>query len=195
MKKIIIALSILIACAIFCFVCPIKRIELPEGDLKWSTEKPTNAKLCVPAAFTTKGGEVFGAYTINGIRRNTIRGKTLISLKGNSFIVCKKWKSNCGFQQYPLVCDNKIIKFRDARRFVRRALCKDRSGNAFLLESRYPMTLNEFAIHCQKRATDAIYLDMGSFGFGYYKKYGITIPLAIWAYYNVGKQTNWLYVE
>ena len=195
MKITITLLIIALFYAVFVLVCPIKRISLPEGNLEWSTQRPTNAKLCVPAAFTTEEGEIFGAYTIDGVQKNSSNGKVVVSLKGNSFIMYRKWKSDCGFQQYPLVYDNKTIKFKDKRRFVRRALCKDKSGKAFLLESRYPMTLNDFAVYCKKQATNAVYLDMGSFGFGYYKKYGITIPLSLWACYNAKKQTNWLYVK
>lgn len=41
---------------------PIKIMELPEGELAWTTERPKNAKICVPAAFTDLEGNVEGEY-------------------------------------------------------------------------------------------------------------------------------------
>ena len=47
-------------------------MDLPEGELSWSTEKPKNAKMCVPAAFTDLEGRVEGEYRQNGIVRNAV---------------------------------------------------------------------------------------------------------------------------
>ena len=40
----------------------VTRIDLPEGELKWSYERPKDAKMCVPAAFTDTNGKIIGAY-------------------------------------------------------------------------------------------------------------------------------------
>ena len=49
---------------------PIKIMELPEGELAWTTERPKNAKMCVPAAFTDLEGNVEGEYRLNGVIHN-----------------------------------------------------------------------------------------------------------------------------
>jgi hypothetical protein len=86
--------------------------------------------------------------------------------------------SDNGFQQLTLVYNSKPMKFYDSRKAIRRALCKDEDG-AFILQSNYPMTLSEFASECGKCSTNAAYLDMGEYGYGFFTKY---------------KQTNWIYI-
>ena len=41
-------------------------MDLPEGELAWSTERPKDAKMCIPAAFTDLEGNVEGEYRLNG---------------------------------------------------------------------------------------------------------------------------------
>jgi hypothetical protein len=86
------------------------------------------------------------------------------------------------------------MKFHDTRKAVRRALCKDRNG-AFILQSNYPMTMSDFASECSKCSTNAAYLDMGEFGYGYIKNRFFTLPLYVWGYFSRDKQTNWIYIE
>ena len=65
----------------------VTRIELPKGELKWTTVRPKGAKMCIPAAFTDKNGRISGLYRQNGkIHQN---GKPLnmrVSLKGGVFL-------------------------------------------------------------------------------------------------------------
>lgn len=171
------------------------RIDIPEGELKWSTERPADATLCVPAAYSDKGGRVIGQYlkdgkTYGSLSRNI--GRT--SLKGDIFYADYRWLSGNGYQQHTIVLDSKPKTFVDNRYKVRRALCK-KDGKAFILQSNLPMTLNTFAIICARKASNATNLDMGHCGYGYYKWHGITIPLAAWTYFTREQQTNWLYVE
>lgn len=58
------------------------------------------------------------------------------------------------------------MKFTDSHKAIRRALCKDKNG-VFILESNYHMTLSEFATECSKQSTNAAYLDIGEYGYGY----------------------------
>ena len=102
--------------------------------------------------------------------------------------------SDNGFQQLALVCDSKPMKFHSGDKSMRRALCKDKNG-AFILESNYPMTLKSFAYYCSKYSTNAVYLDMGEYGYGYIKKGWFVIPLQSLAFYRRHKQTNWIYIE
>ena len=53
------------------------------------------------------------------------------------------------------------------------------------------MTLNQFSESIQKYCTNAVNLDMGDYGYGWYKKK----KFSWWAFYNRKKQTNWLYIE
>ena len=173
----------------------VTRIDLPKGELKWSNKRPQNAKMCVPAAFTDEQGQILGAYRING--KTYEANKTMImrvSLKGDMFFISRKWMGDNGFQQLTLVNNSKAMKFNDTRKTIRRALCKDKDG-AFILQSNYPMTLSDFALECGKRCTNATYLDMGEFGYGYIKNGFFTRPLYIWGYFTRDKQTNWLYIE
>lgn len=172
----------------------VKRIELPEGELKWSYEKPKKAKLCVPAAFSSKDGKVAGAYRYQGKTYQEEVYKMKVSLKGNTFYISNRWLSENGFQQLTLVLDSRPMRFKDKSKDMRRALCKDENG-AFLLQSNMPMTLSDFAVECSKCSTNATYLDMGDFGYGYIKGNNIVKPLFIWAFLTRDKQTNWLYIE
>ena len=173
----------------------VTRFELPQGELKWSDVKPQNAKLCIPAAFTDENGEISGSYKQSG--KTYQNGKALnmrVSLKDESFYISKNWMSNNGFQQLTLVYNSKQMKFRDSSKAIRRALCKDENG-AFILQSNYPMTLDKFAIECSKHSTNATYLDMGEYGYGYIKQNHLVRPLYIWGFFTRDKQTNWIYIE
>ena len=171
----------------------VTRFELPQGELKWSTTRPSNAKMCIPAAFTSVKGKIAGAYRINGKSyQNNQRMK--VSLQKNSFVVDTKWRSSNGFQQLTLVYNKRAMKFRDSRKCIRRALCKNKK-ETFILESNYPMTMSAFAYYCSRHCTDAVYLDMGEYGYGYIKRKHFTIPLYIWGVFTKNKQTNWLYIE
>ena len=110
------------------------------------------------------------------------------------FFISRQWMGDNGFQQLTLVNNSKAMKFHDKRKYIRRALCKDKDG-AFILQSNYPMTMSDFALECGKRCTNATYLDMGEFGYGYIKNGLFTRPLYIWGYFTRHKQTNWLYIE
>ena len=197
-------IKILLAASLMCFLLgltyshmqkKVTRFDLPDGELKWSYVKPKDAKMCLPAAFTEKDGKISGLYRYNG--NNYLNGKALklrVSLKGDTFYISRKWLSDNGFQQLTLVYDSKCMKFHDSRIAIRRALCKDENG-AFILQSNYPMTLSEFALECSKRCTNAAYLDMGEYGYGYIKERRFIKPLYIWGFFTRYKQTNWIYVE
>lgn len=176
----------------------VRRIDLPEGDLKWSYERPKDAKFCVPAAFTDSiGNKIVGQYRYKGeIHQKKNKKMVIVSLKGNMFYISDNWLSDNGFQQWPLVYDSRTIKFKDPKKKIRRALCKDKNGVVFLLQSNIPMTLSDFAVECSKCSTNATYLDMGEYGYGYIKKKNnIVIPLLGLFYGKRNKQTNWLYIE
>ena len=182
------------------FICwhtskSVTRFDLPDGELKWSSVKPTNAKMCLPAAFTNENGKISGAYRYDG--KNYQNGNALnmrVSLKEDMFYISRQRMSDSGFQQLTLVYNSKAMKFHDSRRAIRRALCKVEKG-AFILQSNYLMTLTDFALECSEQRTNATYLDMGEYGYGYIKKNLLIRPLYIWGFFTRHKQTNWIYIE
>lgn len=200
MKRFLKTLGIIFAVICLClgvtYIHMMKRVtrfELPQGELKWSNSRPENAKMCIPAAFTDVDGRITGAYRING-KSHHDNNRRKVSLRGESFIITNKWRSDNGFQQLTLVYNSKPMKFKDSRKYIRRALCKNKDG-AFILESNYPMTMSAFAYYCSKQCTDAAYLDMGEYGYGYIKRGLLVRPLYVWAFFSRDKQTNWLYIE
>ena len=118
----------------------VTRYDLPEGELKWSYVKPKEAKMCLPAAFTGKDGEISGAYRYKGKTYQKEVYRMKVSLKGNTFYISNKWLSDNGFQQLTLVYNSKAMRFKDQSRAIRRALCKDKNGS-FILESNTSMNI------------------------------------------------------
>ena len=172
----------------------VTRFELPKGELKWTKTRPKNAKMCIPAAFSESNGDIVGSYRIDSKTYQRSRMRMKVSLKGDIFYISRNWMSDNGFQQLTLVCDSKPARFQSRDKSMRRALCKDEDG-AFILESNYPMTLTSFAHYCSKHCTNATYLDMGEYGYGYIKRGWLIRPLHIWGIFAQHKQTNWLYIE
>ena len=167
----------------------IKILELPEGELAWTTERPKNAKMCIPAAFTDLSGNVEGEYRQEGVIHNPNK-RFKVSICKDIFFIDRQWHSDSGFQQLVLVKNGKPSTFRDSRIFVRRALCK-KDKHVFLVESRHRMTMTDFAAECAKSSSYAVYLDTGKYGYGHIGKK----KLSPWAYFSRNKQTNWLYVK
>lgn len=195
MKRILLILSVFFIC--FCSYqihTKVTIIDIPKGELKWSKTRPTSAKLCVPAAFSSTKNKVVGVHRINGESYGNDK-KYKVSLIDNTFTINRTWQSDNGFQQIILVKDNKPIKFRNSiKKCIRRALCK-KEDKTFLIESNYPMTMDTFASYCSEHCSDAVYLDMGEYGYGYIK-YGLIVkPLYPFGIFSKHKQTNWLYVE
>ena len=65
----------------------VTRYDLPEGELRWTTVRPKDAKMCIPAAFTTADGKVAGAYRLGGKTHQKEVYKMKVSLKGNIFYI------------------------------------------------------------------------------------------------------------
>lgn len=179
-------------CSLFNFrpLSRIKIMELPEGELAWTMERPEKAKMCVPAAFTGTPGGIVGEYRLDGVVHCRNKKPYRVSVCKDNFYVDKNWQSDSGFQQYILVLDGRANDYKDDRKTVRRALCK-KDKHIFLVQSRFRMTMSGFAAECAKVSTCAVYLDMGEYGYGYIGRR----VLSLWAYFSRDKQTNWLYVK
>lgn len=177
------------------YTTKVTRYDLPAGELKWSNVKPKGAKMCLPAAFKDANNNILGAYRMSGkIYGKSKRNLSKVSLTGDSFIVTNTWRSDNGFQQHALVLDSKPRRFKSSSRDIRRALCK-KNGEAFVLQSNYPMTLTAFAAYCSRQCDNAVYLDMGTCGYGYTKTGLMLRPLFVWGLFHQHEQTNWLYIE
>ena len=147
--------------------------EINRG-LIWQTTRPETSNTYVPAAFTDSLGNI--------VRLKSHYGATFTK---DSFTVSQ---NNGDFFQLLLVNNGQTISSKDKRHFVRRALCKDKDGKMFIIQSRYPMTRPNFARILQKRYTYAVNLDMGNYGYGRVNG----TPVFAYAYFTRDKQTNWI---
>jgi hypothetical protein len=90
----------------------VTRYDLPEGELRWTNVRSKDAKMCIPAAFTTEDGKVAGAYRLNGKTHQKETYKMKVSLKGSIFYISPKWVSDNGFQQLTLVYNSRAMRFK-----------------------------------------------------------------------------------
>jgi hypothetical protein len=170
-----------------------------DSELQFTNKRPPeDCSLCVPAAFT-HNGKIEGAYKINNKRFGTyydeIHIHLKVSLKDNTFVTSKKgFLSDNGFQQLGLLRNNRTYNYSDTEKTIRRALCKN-GKKTFIAESKGRVTMNEFIKMLKPICSDAVYLDMGEYGYGWYTKNGRKRVLMKWAFYNKHNQTNWLYVK
>lgn len=188
-----IILVVLVGRACLHAINPIKSFTI-EGKLVFTDKYDPDAKVCIPAAYTGTNGKIEGQYRINGIIKGGKGVKERVSLHPTKGIVIStQWQSNNGFQQHVLIKDGKMRKFRDKRRFRRRALCNDASNpdSLFIIETKCRMTMNEFAEVLSKHSTNAVNLDMGRWGYGWNEKR----KLSRWAAPFKSWQTNWIVVK
>ena len=188
-----IILVVLVGRACLHAINPIKSFTI-EGKLVFTDKYDPDAKVCIPAAYTGTNGKIEGQYRINGIIKGGKGLKERVSLHPTKGIVIStQWQSNNGFQQHVLIKDGKMRKFRDKRRFRRRALCNDASNpdSLFIIETKCRMTMNEFAEVLSKHSTNAVNLDMGRWGYGWNEKR----KLSRWAAPFKSLQTNWIVVK
>ena len=176
-------------------------IRLPQdARLLLTDERPqpddATTLLCIAAAFTSPQGTVEGAYTIGGRMHNRYNRHSKVSLSGRTFTLGQQFSTPYGFQQMCLVRNGQAVHFRDEKRRVRRALCKESArGEALIVESRRSLTMNEFAQLLAQRMHSAVYTDMGSFGYGWVRTADGLHHLRSFYSYNKKKQTNWLVVR
>ena len=188
-----IILLVLVGRACLHAIDPIKSFTI-EGKLVFTDKYDPDAKVCIPAAYTGTNGKIEGQYRINGIIKGGKGLKERVSLHPTKGIVIStQWQSNNGFQQHVLIKDGKMRKFRDKRRFRRRALCNDAANpdSLFIIETKCRMTMNEFAEVLSKHSTNAVNLDMGRWGYGWNEKR----KLSRWAAPFKSWQTNWIVVK
>jgi hypothetical protein len=149
----------------------------------------TTISLCIPAAFTQlDDGSIDGLFIING--KITDRKKVNHHLGGGLLVVnnelhifktvegkllTESWKDSIStlqgsfFQQIQMVRDGEALEFhKDQKLFQRRAVVIYRDETIAVVESKSPITLQEFADDLVKmKVRDAIYTDMGSYDEGW----------------------------
>ena len=173
-------------------------IEFPsDSRLEFTIQRPSETDadvlLCIPAAFITPEGGVQGAYAIGGQQHGRYNRHSKVSIDGRTFSLASTITTGNGFQQMCLVRNHQPVHFRDERRRIRRALCKENERSpAFIVESQQPLTMNEFAQMLSKRVAYAVYTDVGSHGYGWYRAASSPSYLSAMYFYKKGKQNNWL---
>ncbi|HET6991856.1 MAG TPA: phosphodiester glycosidase family protein [Bacteroidia bacterium] len=152
-------------------------------------QSDTSIKLCIPAAFTQlDDGSIDGLFIING---KIVDAKKVNHHLGGGFLIVndkisiiktddgKFLTASCVdslanlkasfFQQIQLVRDGENLGFhKDQKLFQRRAVAIYENGEIAMIESKSPITLDEFADDLVKmQVQNAIYTDMGSYDEGW----------------------------
>ena len=170
-------------------------IPIKEGKyLIFTSQYDKDALLMIPAAYTNEDGTIQGEYRIDGKIYGTPSRKERISLHlTRGIVISGSWHSDNGFQQTVLVKNGRARMHDDTRKRIRRALCNESKDGCLLMivESATPMTLSDFAKELSKICYTAVNLDTGNYGYGWYGK----MKFSRWAYYNKGKQTNWICIK
>ena len=170
-------------------------IPIKEGKyLIFTSQYDKDALLMIPAAYTNEDGTIQGEYRIDGKIYGTPSRKERISLHPvKGIVISGSWHSDNGFQQTVLVKNGKERMHDDNRKRIRRALCNESKDGCLLMivESATPMALSDFAKELSKICYTAVNLDTGNYGYGWYGK----MKFSRWAYYNKGKQTNWICIK
>ncbi|CAN5130483.1 hypothetical protein BH09BAC5_BH09BAC5_15780 [soil metagenome] len=153
------------------------------------SQKDTMISVCIPAAFTQlDDGSIDGLFIIDG--KITDAKKVNHHLGGGLLITADKvqmiktdegklltqnWmdsvcKLNASFfQQIQLVREGKALEFnKDQKLFQRRAIVQYEDSSIAMIESKWPLTLQDFTNDLMKmKVWNAIYTDMGSYDEGW----------------------------
>lgn len=193
MKKIIIGFLItLLSILAICFGITAKDpiiIPIHTNDIQFTTTFDSSATLLIPAAYT-ENNRPQGEYRIAGKTYGSPVRKERISITSTGLVISGSWHSDYGFQQTVLIKNRKIRYHDDPHKAFRRALATV-DGQLTILESKIPMTLNQFSESIHKYCSNAVNLDMGDYGYGWYKN----IKFSRLFKYNQDKQTNWIYIK
>lgn len=163
-----------------------KKIALTD---KRPSKADTSIFLCIPAAFTLlDDGSIDGLFIINGKVTNpkkvnhhlgggllvTNDKLQIIKTEDGKFLTESRIDSIADlkgsfFQQIQMVRDGEALNFgKDKKLFQRRAVVIYHDGAIAVVESKSPVTLQEFADDLVKmKAFNAIYTDMGSYDEGW----------------------------
>lgn len=193
MKKIIIGFLItLLFISAICFGITAKDpiiIPIHTNNIQFTTTFDSSATLLIPAAYT-ENNKPQGEYRIAGKTYGSPVRKERISITSTGLIISSSWYSDYGFQQTVLIKNHKIRYYNDSYKALRRALATV-DGQLTILQSKIPMTLNQFSESIHPICSNAVNLDMGDYGYGWYKN----IKFSQFFKYNQDKQTNWLYIK
>ena len=197
---------------------------ISEGNSKISLFQPIGLKLgikskrplfskefflCVPAAFTSKTGQIEGLFFEKGVQLNIhikkqFEGTCILNDDKVQIIETKKLNQNLLdevkqnksdlFQQLLLVNNSKIVdcKIFGNRKNLRRAIIQF-DKLVCIGESQGSISIREFQESLVKiGAVNAIYLDMGTYSEGWYRNHANEKIVIGEMMTNTSKQTNWL---
>lgn len=163
-------------------------IPIHTNNIQFTTTFDPNATLLIPAAYSHYN-KPQGEYRIAGKTYGSPTRKERISITSKGLVISAKWQSDYGFQQTVLIKNSKIRYHKDDKLAFRRALATV-DGQLTILESKIPMTLNQFSESIHPICSNAVNLDMGDYGYGWYKH----IKFSPIFKYNQSNQTNWIYI-
>ena len=146
--------------------------------------------IIIPIHTNTENNKPQGEYRIAGKTYGSPIRKERISITSTGLTISGSWHSDYGFQQTVLIKNSKIRYHKDNKPAFRRALATV-DGQLTILQSKIPMTLNQFSESIHPICSNAVNLDMGDYGYGWYKN----IKFSQFFKYNQNKQTNWLYIK
>lgn len=153
------------------------------------SQADTSIKLCIPVAFTQlDDGSIDGLFILDGkiVDRKKVNhhlgggflitnDKISIFKTDDGKVLTENWIDSISnlkgsfFQQIQLVRNGENLEFhKDQKLFQRRAIAIFNGGQIAMVESKSPITLQEFADDLVKmKVIDAIYTDMGSYDEGW----------------------------
>lgn len=188
---------------------------LDSNNLQFRTTRPDkndhNLLLCIPAAFTDAYNGIDGLAITDGKViasniDNQVGGAAVIlngdfdivptdggKLLAGKFIEALRASGGSLFQQFQLVRDGAPESFRDKSLFQRRAMVTFREGRKAVIESKEPLTLNQFAHDLANQdVLNALYTDMGDWDEGWYRHDDGKLQVIGHVKSATDKQTNWV---
>lgn len=164
-------------------------IPIHTNNILFTTTFDSTATLLIPAAYS-QSSQPQGEYRIAGKTYGSPVRKERISITSKGLVISGTWQSDYGFQQTVLIKNSKI-RYHDDNKFAFRRALATVDGQLTILQSKIPMTLNQFSESIHPICSNAVNLDMGDYGYGWYKN----IKFSQFFKYNQDKQTNWLYLK
>lgn len=164
-------------------------IPIHTNNILFTTTFDSTATLLIPAAYS-QSSQPQGEYRIAGKTYGSPVRKERISITSKGLVISGTWQSDYGFQQTVLIKNSKI-RYHDDNKFAFRRALATVDGQLTILQSKIPMTLNQFSESIHPICSNAVNLDMGDYGYGWYKN----IKFSQFFKYNQNKQTNWLYIK
>lgn len=213
MKRILSILVVLAGTFLASFARKENQLHVLELDnLHFTTKRPAvmSVTFCTSAAFVASDRKsIVGPYYCIDSHKFGSTRQAVFYRKNNRYGICwgstfkqsyYKGKSHSGdffFTQIPLVMNGKVVTSKTSKHNCRAIALKGQK--LFYIETASTMTMKEFARQiCELGYSDAIYLDSGSYGFGWYRK-GMCVSMLKSCKFSktlaTFNQNNWIYCK